>query len=120
MKKFCTVRNGRNVKTDKITRILPQIHEITIVERTNITNNISTIVIDRVVVDDDVTVVRLSRFIKFNDNTVEGEISDIDVKYHSIVLLGIGKSILSFSRSKFDENNSRRDFEIINGTEMRR
>ena len=37
MKKFWTVRNGRKVKTERITRILPQIHNTTILERTNAT-----------------------------------------------------------------------------------
>lgn len=35
IKKFCTVRNGRNVKIDRITRMFPQIHKTTIVERIN-------------------------------------------------------------------------------------
>jgi hypothetical protein len=39
IKKFCTVRNGRNVKTDRITRIFPHIHKTTILERTSATGN---------------------------------------------------------------------------------
>lgn len=35
IKKFCTVRNGRNVNIDRITRIFPHTHRTTIVERIN-------------------------------------------------------------------------------------
>lgn len=39
IKKFCTVRSGRNVNTERITRILPNRHKTTILERTRATGN---------------------------------------------------------------------------------
>jgi len=92
IKKFCTVRNGRNVKTDKITRIFPHIHKIIIVERTNAIGIAFTVDIGRIADDDEdsVIVVVLSKLIKLVD---EGDIIDIlklidDIKYQSNILNG--------------------------------
>jgi len=41
IKKFCTVRNGRNVNIDRITRIFPHTHRTTIVERINTIGTLS-------------------------------------------------------------------------------
>ena len=37
MKKFCTVLNGRKVKTERITSMLPKMQRITMLERTSAT-----------------------------------------------------------------------------------
>lgn len=54
IKKFWTVRNGRNVKTERITRIFPHIHRTTILERTNATGNaLASGIGRRAIADDD-------------------------------------------------------------------
>lgn len=53
IKKFWTVRNGRKVNTERITRIFPQIHRTTILERTNATGNALASGIGRSEIDDD-------------------------------------------------------------------
>jgi hypothetical protein len=103
IKKFCTVRNGRKVKTERITRILPQIHRTTILERTNATGNALTSGIARTEDDgdgddDDDAVVdeRLLEFIDVNRLIDDGDINDIfesldEIKYQSILLKLDGK-----------------------------
>lgn len=61
IKKFCTVRKGRNVNIDNITRIFPHIHNTTILERISTTGIALRIAIGRMNVDDDAVVV-LSKF----------------------------------------------------------
>ncbi len=110
MKKFCTVRNGRNVNTDRITRIFPQIHKTTILERTNATGNALANGIERIDADDDDDVVEFIEEKKFK---VGGDKSAIfesleEIKYQSELLILNGKRIslseFSFNKSKFGKN----------------
>jgi hypothetical protein len=94
MKKFCTVRNGRNVKTDKITRIFPNIHKTTILERTSATGTAFAIAIVGTVDENGVTVVELSIFRNFVDDREFIDIFELvdDIKYQSIILIFNGNS----------------------------
>ncbi len=92
MKKFCTVRNGRNVNTERITRIFPNIHKTTILERTSATGRASPIGIGEIVdVDDDVEgiVVVLNIF-----RSLVADMSELvdDIKYQSIKLIFNGNN----------------------------
>ena len=100
MKKFCTVRSGRNVKTERITRILPHMHKITMDERTNTKGNISLTDMDFWIAATAVVVVLLlvvvvDRLIRLNgEGKTFGMFKFVDdIKYQSIVLLGSGKRI---------------------------
>ncbi len=120
IKKFCTVRNGRNVKTDKITRIFPHIHKTTILERTSATGNALTNGIERIG-DDDVELIEVKIL------NVEGDKSAIlesleEIKYQSILLIFNGKRIslseFSFDKLKSGKNKSSRSprwIDIVNG-----
>lgn len=98
MKKFCTVRNGRNVKTDKITSIFPQIHKTTILERTSATGNALTRGIGFTELDND----EAETVVEFIDDTIlttGGDKRAIvesldDIKYQSIFVKFNGKRIL--------------------------
>ncbi len=118
MKKFCTVRNGRNVKTDRITSIFPNIHKITILERTSATGRASVNAIGEIVDDENEGVVVVELRIVRNLVVDIFELVD-DIKYQSIKLIFNGNNWLSFSIKNFRENKSRRCIEIVNGTEIK-
>jgi hypothetical protein len=91
MKKFCTVRNGRNVKTDRITSIFPNIHKITILERTSATGRASVNAIGEIVDDENEGVVVVELRIVRNLVVDIFELVD-DIKYQSIKLIFNGNN----------------------------
>jgi hypothetical protein len=88
IKKFCTVRNGRNVKTDKITSIFPQIHKTTILERTRATGNALANGIGRI--DTDVALFDGKKFNPGGDRSAIFESLE-EIKYQSVLLIFNGK-----------------------------
>lgn len=109
IKKFCTVRNGRKVKTDRITRIFPKIHRTTRVESTiaignALANAMGTIVGDD---DDDDDVDEIGGLVvrKIRNRFVNVDVCNammkffVDIKYQSIeVIFNRNKGVLSFGR----------------------
>lgn len=91
MKKFCTVLKGRKVKTERITRILPQMHKTTILERTNATGMAFTNGMARIDEDGlgiDGKPVELIGLRKFADDGEKIDIFDslAEIKYQSRLL----------------------------------
>lgn len=97
MKKFCTVRNGRKVKTERITRMFPQMHRTTILERTSATGRALANGIGRIAEDaDEKRNGKEVEFIGVKKLKIGGDSSAIfesleEIKYQSELLIVNGK-----------------------------
>ena len=99
IKKFCTVRSGRNVKTDRITRMFPHIHKTTMLERTKATGSALINGIGRIVDDDNaVEFMDVNKLSDGDDKTAIFESLD-EIKYQSMLLIfnGTRRSWIKFS-----------------------